>query len=888
MTRPPTFVVILLLLSAVWFVSSQPLIQVTVLLIAVFIILGLCARALLRRGMQQVVRGIAGLLAVAAITAVALVQPHLQETYVPNDPTRVPGIVDHSGFYATETDDSGTRYAWTQHSAVLTLDSSVHKPITLTVAMRSAALAGGPDLPVNVRVNDMNVGQFRPDPKNRAFQSLSLRFVPPDGGGNRATIVLLPTTFTLNTADTRILGTMIKSITIDQTEAWSGVARRMWLLWALPGIAALATMLAVFARRTRAALPGYATIAVCLAGATCALALMALRLRVGVIETLPYRVGVVSSAYLACCCVLVAALLPLGRPDARNAWAWGRVALTRIATARNSSNRAAASISRSRTQVAIAQDLAAVFIVALAVRIVWMLFVPPWLAPDESEHYLYISHIVEQGEIPHPPFPDLPAYPDEFNRSVELTRISSIAGSYGGMVERTSPYYPINRDYHEAQTYQTSRPQRLSSAGGRATGYPPLFYILDAAPYTFVQGAPIITRLFAARGGAALLGAASCIFGYLLAYEIRRERRWGWALGMCMALMPMYAFTNATVNNDVAMNLFATALIWFLARAWLRAGLSRLLALAIGSTSMLVLVTKPTAVSVVGFAALIVVAKTIMMLRAQTRWPVLTAVQASSSATKDVAISALHCKGQDIAAICRRVVEVLAAPGIYLVTICAGYSPYLAFRLHFFKDVGIGVITAATTFVHFLSGIIFVSAATSSTPDLPSVETGHSYTLVAYLLAQRARGEEHFYWLLVRSFWGVFGWLDSSMPDQAYIAITVFIVIGLIGLGIQLVLQPKWRSALLLCIGLVATQVFFLFIVVDYFWSFRRNGGEYGLQGRYFFPILAPFLFILLSGWDHLLQERPIALRLAPFCMLAVQLVALATIIGTYYGVEIG
>lgn len=78
MTRPPTFVVILLFLSAVWFVSSQTSIQVTVLLIAVFIILGLLARALLRRGIQQVMKGIAGSLTVAAITAVALVMLAIQ------------------------------------------------------------------------------------------------------------------------------------------------------------------------------------------------------------------------------------------------------------------------------------------------------------------------------------------------------------------------------------------------------------------------------------------------------------------------------------------------------------------------------------------------------------------------------------------------------------------------------------------------------------------------------------------------------------------------------------------------------------------------------------------------------------------------------------------
>src|SRR6185437_10929407 len=101
----------------------------------------------------------------------------------------------------------------------------------------------------------------------------------------------------------------------------------------------------------------------------------------------------------------------------------------------------------------------------------------------------------------------------------------------------------------------------------------------------------------------------------------------------------------------------------------------------------------------------------------------------------------------------------------------------------------------------------------------------------------------------------------------------------LIGLALQLALQAKRRAMLLLLCGVVLIQATFLFFGLDYYYGVARTGDATGLQGRYFFPILVPLLLLLLSGWEYLFREHPIALRLAPFFMVGLQFVALGTML---------
>lgn len=877
MRRPTPLVLLILLLVTAAKLVSQPLIKIILIgVLCALLLLILCRLVAhefpnrLRVSPRWIRRALWSLVAVAAITpfcAMLATQPTLRLTATPAQFATADGITDQRGFYATETDAMGNRYVWTRDHATLVFDSLVHKPVTLTVAMRSAAITGGPDAPVRVTVNGRDIGELHPDPANPTFQPLSIRFVPFDWGGGRTEIKFTTPTFVPSKVDTRQLGTMIQSVSLDKGEAWSTITRRLWLIGALPTLAALILGCALAARRSRAALASRAAITLCIVGAADAAFVAGLILRVGVVQWDTYVAWTLGSLALATGFVLAALILPFGTPDAPSlllrtrSWI-GRYRLgARFAGWRDGVLRPLlrpSAVEPMPTRRAIIRDLLLVFVIALGVRCIWAVIVPPWQGPDEPDHYVYAAHIANQGRIPHVPFPPYPAYPIETTTSWTLTFFGEIS-RLGNPGPPNLAHLPIDYDYAAARSYTAPFQERLSDAGARRTGDPPLYFLLEAVPYLLFKNASILSRLFALRVGSAVLGALSCVFAYLLAYELRRQRSWGWAIGLCMALMPMYAFIAGTVNNDVGVDLFAAALIWLIARAWRLPVLSLPLALAIGVTTGLVLLTKATALPIILITGVIVLIKAFPLLRASPR--------------------ALRARA--------------AMLGAYAGGVIVMYAPWLLFWYHYYNDIRI-LTVPVVPFVRFLSGATTVaaspmrdSAMATHGPSIVTFLAAHT-SLLDYLQHEKGLPWEHFRALFFGSFWGNFGWLDAPLPDHVLTPIVVAYVIGGVGVLAQIALQPKRRGMLLLLVGMIVAQAVFLFIGVDWYQSFRNSGAEFGLQGRYFFAVLAPLLLLLLSGWEHLAGERGIILRLAPFCMAVLQLIALATILSRYYGVEIG
>ncbi|MDQ2785613.1 MAG: DUF2142 domain-containing protein [Chloroflexota bacterium] len=881
MKRTSPIVLLTLLLIVIIKVAAQPL--TTVVAIGVLLItIGVMIYALIRRfphdarershiipvRLNVIPWLIVGALAIVIPFIMLATQPQLRATYTPDQFATAHAIASQRGFYSIETDPAGNRYVWTQERATLLFDFLVYRPITITVEMRSAAVAGGPDEPVAILVNGRDVGDVRPDPKNAAFQSIRLTFVPYNWGGQQSEIKLLPQrTFKPSNVDTRTLGTMVRSITIDKSRAWSPIGRRLWLVWALPLFAALALGLAGVARRNRASLVGYGAITACLLGMGCAAGLLFLLLfRIGFIEPRTYLVWSLGSASVGACFAVAALALPLGQPDRASLFLLARHWIARSPLSRRVAWIETPTLPFPRpaadeppaTRRVIVRDLLALFVLALGIRCLWVVAVPPWQAPDEPDQFTYVSHLVEQQRLPYASYPNYPEYSEENTTSWGLTLLGGLS-SLGSSAPHNLPYLPIAYDYQAARAYRGAGTDRWSFAAGRATPYPPLYYLYSAPAYLLFKAAPILSRLFAVRFASAVLGALSCVFGYLIAYELRRTRRWGWSLGLCMALLPMYVFITSVVDNDVAMDLGATALIWLTVRAWQQREFSPRLALALGITSGLTLLTKPTVVPVVIVAGIVVLIKVLPALRSSWR----------SAQTK------------------------LLAFGAYAASAIVVYSPWAFLQYRYYGGViGLGSIPF-TPFVRFLIGGTTVGAAALQpsgaaahlSPAPPSIAT---ISFLRYIQYEKSRGWMHFYALLIKDFWGNFGWLDAPLPDRAFIPILIVYVIGGIGLLVQFVRQSRRRGIILLLLAFIVAQSLFLFVGVNYLRGYANTGVEFGLQGRYFFPIIAPLLFLLLSGWDHLCAEHPIALRLAPVAMAALQLVALATLFFRYYGVEIG
>ena len=271
-----------------------------------------------------------------------------------------------------------------------------------------------------------------------------------------------------------------------------------------------------------------------------------------------------------------------------------------------------------------AVDLALVFCLALGVRLLWALLIPPWQAPDEADHFQYVAYVVEQRRLPLPPHDDrYPFYSHELGGSYERTLVTRLS-SLGGRGSPDLAHLPAGYDYAAARAYQTPSAERRSSSGGRASVYAPPYYLLQALPYRALQDAPILSRLFALRCGSALLGALSCLFGYLLAYELRHRapgaRRWGYAVGLAMALLPMYAAVTASVNNDAGMLLGASVLAWLAARVARQGMVSPKVGVALGLVSGLTYLMKPTATAMIAVAGLVLLVGAFPARRHPPRW----------------------------------------------------------------------------------------------------------------------------------------------------------------------------------------------------------------------------------------------------------------------------
>lgn len=883
MKQPSPFILIGLLLIALIKLNEQPLITTVALGVLVVIALVMVGRLQadlpwIRRQVArspshvaQYLKGMRVLLAIIGVSIMVagcggmlLTRPQLQTTYLPDAFTSTADITEQRGFYQTETDASGNRYVWTQERATLVFDFLVHRPITITFDMRSAAVAGGPDTPVRVLVNGQDVGVIRPDPKNTAFQPFSLRIVPYNWGGEQTEIKLVPQTFRPGRGDNRILGTMVQRITIDKSEAWSAIGRRIWLIGILPLFALIALVLVWVARRFRSAIVGYGAIAACVMGALCAALIVFLVLRIGFIARSTYIIWVMSGLCIAICFTLGALMLPFGKPGARSLLQWIRfapanfVTFAKIARQWSSAFFFPETDESTVTRRQIARDLLLVFMVALGIRLIWVFVTPPWQAPDEPEHYIYVKHIVEQRRLPYPPDLAYPPYSQEDTTDWVYTLLRPLSPQIAKHNDNLLiPYVPFDYDYATARAYKTDPHDRYNADGGRATSYPPLYYLAETVPYALFKNAPVLFRLYAVRCGSAVMGALSCVFAYLLAYQVRRTRYWGWTLGLCMALMPMYVFITATVNNDVGMDLCATALIWLAVRAYQQQELSYPLAVALGVTSGLTLLTKPTVAPLVVMVGAVLLVKLIANLRAS--W--------------------------------QQIQPRFLTLGAYLATVFVVYGPYMLFRLRYSGNGGLALI-AVTRMFRLLTGGTRAAAAPPSVTGNAAFLAPHLGALSAnispwdYVTHLAADGGVRLYYLFIKAFWGYLGWLDTPMPDRYYTFVFTFFVISSIGLAIQLVLQPSRRGLLLLLFGMIAVQVVSLY-GADYYLSYVA-GTPLGLQGRYFFPILAPFLLLLLSGWDHLFRGRRIGLRIAVVLMFGAQLAGLVTMFARYYGVRIG
>ncbi|MFC1626941.1 DUF2142 domain-containing protein [Patescibacteria group bacterium] len=110
-------------------------------------------------------------------------------------------------------------------------------------------------------------------------------------------------------------------------------------------------------------------------------------------------------------------------------------------------------------------------------------------------------------------------------------------------------------------------------------------------------------------------------------------------------------------------------------------------------------------------------------------------------------------------------------------------------------------------------------------------------------------------------YWGVFGWLESTLPLWVYRCLKILVLISLTGwlkLFISRSSTLKITSTVkkLLQFSFGFSLVHFAIVILNDFIVFARSGEIFGIQGRYFLPAIIPHMILLSFGWYQLVNKK--------------------------------
>jgi 4-amino-4-deoxy-L-arabinose transferase-like glycosyltransferase len=168
----------------------------------------------------------------------------------------------------------------------------------------------------------------------------------------------------------------------------------------------------------------------------------------------------------------------------------------------------------------------------------------------------------------------------------------------------------------QQQTIEAVGEAGLSARGSgdalSATANPPLYYLLQAAPYKLAGSGKVLDRLAAMRVVSALMGSLTVLLVFLFLRELLPGRGLAWSAGaLVVAFQPLFAFISGGVNNDNLLYLAAAGVLWGVARAF-RSGLTPATGATIGAFLGIGLVAKLT---LLGFIPAVALALALLLRR---------------------------------------------------------------------------------------------------------------------------------------------------------------------------------------------------------------------------------------------------------------------------------
>lgn len=133
-------------------------------------------------------------------------------------------------------------------------------------------------------------------------------------------------------------------------------------------------------------------------------------------------------------------------------------------------------------------------------------------------------------------------------------------------------------------------------------------------------------------------------------------------------------------------------------------------------------------------------------------------------------------------------------------------------------------------------------------------------------------------------YWGVFGWLEITLPPICYTLLKILTMIAILGLvkNIKIFKQTKYKIAFFLIIFLAFPIILYNFV------TFTKDGVDIGVQGRHFLPAVSLHITLLLLGLKAWVVKKYEHLGefLLVLGMVALNFLSLVKIADYFYGFE--
>jgi Predicted membrane protein (DUF2142) len=238
----------------------------------------------------------------------------------------------------------------------------------------------------------------------------------------------------------------------------------------------------------------------------------------------------------------------------------------------------------------------------------WSLITPAFQVPDERSHFAYVQLLAENGRLPKEGLPELSPALKAALQGLHAQEISFNPGRRALASE--AQQHELQRDL--AAPFSARGP----GGAGAASSEPPLYYSLESVPYLLGSGGSLLDSLQLMRLLSAAMAAITALFAYLFVREALPGWRWAWSVGgLGVALFPLLGFISGGVNPDAMLFAVCAALYYLLARAF-RRGMDATLAILIGATIAVGLLTK---LNFIGFAPGVILGLVIVALRTARR-----------------------------------------------------------------------------------------------------------------------------------------------------------------------------------------------------------------------------------------------------------------------------